>query len=713
VSWKDWILPPAWQQKASAVSKMVVQMYAGQPVWTPRDYKNLAKEGFSQNVWVYRCVMTLAQAIAAVDWNLYGDRSKKREIESHGLLDLLYKPNEFMSKQEFFETFAAYLLLSGNSYVECNGPDVGPPLELFALRPDRMQVVADTKNFVGGYTYNVDGMTYKYDPSKVAHIKLFHALNDFYGLSPIEVAARGIDNDNAANAWNNAMLNNSARPSGAMTTESMLTDPQYDRLKDQIDTQYKGSKNVGNPMLLEGGLKWQEMGLSPKDMEFINSKKMSRIEICAAFNVPPEMVGDKEHATYSNYQEARQAFYMEGVLPLLDKIRDKLNSWLVPKYGEKLYLDYDIDSIEALQENSDTKAARTRADYQAGVLMLNEARNAIGYDSVPSGDVYLIPGTVWVMSPDGTLKLGPKQGTSQAGGDNGNTDPNAKSFFFRKNFIMLDNEESKTMYWKAIENNREKFYSFVETKVKKHFEAEKTAILASYEGNGDIGEVEKVIDDNKKELSKLLTATDLKVIEFFGQSIFNQLKNEAELLEIKGPLSGFDVFANFVMKWVSQNVAQKVVQISTTTMNQIKGIVSEGISNGLAIRDIAKQIDGLYLDQIIPNRSTVIARTEVISTSNAGSRFGAIQTGLPLEKEWIETRDDRTRETHTALNGVGGQKRARDEYYDLPSGVKLMHPGDPHGVADGLDGKELSKAVAKEVIQCRCTEGYKVIKKPK
>jgi HK97 family phage portal protein len=426
MSWKDWILPAALQKKASAVTRLIYQMYAGQPVWTPRNYEDLAKEGFEQNVWVYRCVLTVAQAIAAVDWVLYRDKNKKEEIDTHKLLDLLYKPNEFMSKQEFFESIAAYLLLSGNSYLESNGPDFGPPMELFPLRPDRMVILPDAKNFVAGYEYTVGANKFRWDASKVGHIKLFSATSDFYGLSPIEVAAQGIDNDNAAKTWNNSLLNNGARPSGALVTEQALSEFQYNNLKSELDKNVRGAKNSGKPMLLEGGLKWQDMSLSPRDMDFIQSRKMSRLEICAAFNVPPEMVGDKEHATYSNYTEARQAFYMEGVLPNLDKIRDKLNAWLVPKFGEKLYLDYDIDSIEALQENSDTKAARIRADYQAGILMLNEARTANGWEEMPSGNIYLIPGNVWVMDEKGEMVLGPKQGAGQDGGGN---DPGQKSFF--------------------------------------------------------------------------------------------------------------------------------------------------------------------------------------------------------------------------------------------------------------------------------------------
>jgi HK97 family phage portal protein len=394
-------IPPIFNRKASAVAKAIVQMFNGQPAFTPKNFESLAKEGFENNVWVYRCITAIAQAVAGVDWVLYQGRGKtQKELEEHALIKLLYKPNEFESKQEFFERLTAFLMLSGNSYIEKVGPNVGPPMELYALRPDRIKVVPDPVNFIGGYEYTLGAKVVPFPANKIMHIKSFHATDDLYGLSAISVAAKGIDNDNAASTWNNSLLNNSARPSGAMVTESHLGDDQYNRLKDEINVNYKGASKAGKFMLLEGGLKWVEMGLSPKDMDFILSKKMSRIEICAAFGVPPEIVGDKEHATYSNYQEARQAFYQETVLPILDLIRDKLNAGLVPLFGENLHLNYDRDGIEALQESREKVWARAMDAFKAGVIMKNETRQAVGYETVEGGNVFYEPTNIIPVGPD-------------------------------------------------------------------------------------------------------------------------------------------------------------------------------------------------------------------------------------------------------------------------------------------------------------------------
>lgn len=124
----------------------------------------------------------------------------------------------------------------------------------------------------------------------------------------------------------------------------------------------------------------------------------------------------------------------------------------------------------------------------------------------------------------------------------------------------------------------------------------------------------------------------------------------------------------------------------------VKEIISKGFEEQLTVPEIRDQIEALYLEQIIPNRSMVIARTEVISASNAGSRYAAKQTGLQLEKEWVATADKRTRKSHKKADG---QRRGIDEPYEV-GGHKLMYPGDPSGAAE-------------EVIQCRCTEVYHTV----
>src|SRR5690606_33760189 len=173
----------------------------------------------------------------------------------HELLNLINRPNEFMSRSDLIEAMIGYLLIAGNSYLDMVGPnDAAPPRELWPLRPDQVQIIPDATDYIKGFQYTVGGEKRILDRRRVSHLKYFHPIDDFYGLAPIEVAARGIDNDNAANTWNNSLLTNGGRPTGALVTEDTLSDPQYEHLKSELDRNIRGAKNAGKPMLLEGGL---------------------------------------------------------------------------------------------------------------------------------------------------------------------------------------------------------------------------------------------------------------------------------------------------------------------------------------------------------------------------------------------------------------------------------------------------------------------------
>jgi HK97 family phage portal protein len=126
-------------------------------------------------------------------------------------------------------------------------------------------------------------------------------------------------------------------------------------------------------------------------MDWLEGRKMSRVEICNVFQVPPELIGIQDQKTYSNYQEARKAFYTETVLPLMDRLCDDLNNWLVPVFGDNLILDYDKDEIEALQEDREKVWTRVQ---NANWLTVNEKRSATGYEEIDGGDVVLVPATL-------------------------------------------------------------------------------------------------------------------------------------------------------------------------------------------------------------------------------------------------------------------------------------------------------------------------------
>jgi HK97 family phage portal protein len=219
----------------------------------------------------------------------------------------------------------------------------------------------------------------------ILHIKNFHPLDDFRGLSSVEAAAFSIDQHNQAAAWNKSLLENAARPSGALIVknngayEGNLSNEQYIRIKEQMEDVFMGSKNSGRPMLIEGGLEWQEMSMSPKDMDFIEAKNSAARDIALALGVPPQLLGIPGDNTYSNMQEARLALWEETIIPLLDHLTDSLNHWLVPMFGEDLCLEYDVNNISGLSARREKIWSRIE---NASFLSDNEKREMVGLSPI-------------------------------------------------------------------------------------------------------------------------------------------------------------------------------------------------------------------------------------------------------------------------------------------------------------------------------------------
>jgi HK97 family phage portal protein len=372
----------------------------GAPAWAPRDYAAFAREGFMQNAILYRAVRMIAEAAASVPLLLYqGDD----EIAEHPLLDLLARPNPGASTPDLLEGWYGFLLVSGNAYLEAVSVG-GTVRELHALRPDRMKVVPGPGGWPEAFDYTADGKTVRIsgeaEPGvrRILHVKLFHPLSDHYGLSPIEAAASAVDIHNTASRWNKALLDNSARPSGALVytaRDGNLTVEQYDRLKAELEQGFQGAARAGRPLLLEGGLDWKSMSLSPRDMDFIEAKHVAAREIALALGVPPMLLGIPGDNTYSNYQEATRSFWRSTVLPLVNRTAKALSTWLAPAYAgvrpsgptqagadtraqrqSHLELRPDLDAIEALSTEREALWTRINA---ATFLTPDEKRTAVGY----------------------------------------------------------------------------------------------------------------------------------------------------------------------------------------------------------------------------------------------------------------------------------------------------------------------------------------------
>ena len=341
----------------------------------------------------------VSEAAASVPLLLY---EGPHEIEQHPLLDLIARPNPVSSAPDLLESWYGFLLVSGNAYLEAVALD-GSLRELHALRPDRMKVIPGPEGWPEAFEYTAAGRSVRFASEVVPgvrpilHVKLFNPVNDHYGLSPIEAAATAIDIHNTASKWNKALLDNSARPSGALVYTSRdgnLSPEQFERLKAELEQGFQGAAHAGRPLLLEGGLDWKSMSLSPKDMDFIEAKHVAAREIALALGVPPMLLGIPGDNTYSNYQEATRTFWRYTVLPLVTRTAKALSTWLSPAYGgvrpsgsdtmaPPLELRPDLDAIEALNPEREALWARLE---KATFLTPNEKRAAVGYGSIVRGD---------------------------------------------------------------------------------------------------------------------------------------------------------------------------------------------------------------------------------------------------------------------------------------------------------------------------------------
>lgn len=344
-------------------------------------YESALKEGYEHNAIVQRCVRILSDSSGNMPINIGSE-------QKDSISKLLYSAQH---GQALLETIASHILLHGNAYVQLvMGDDA--PAALYPLRPDRVRIIADNRGWPMRYEYRVGDQVEHIDAHdalgrmQIIHIKSFHPSDDHYGLGCLMAAAQSIQVHNAATRWNRSILDNAARPSGALVYDGgdnavPLSDAQFDRLRSEMENSFSGSNNAGRPMLLEGGLKWQAMSLSPADMDFVALKATTARDIALAFGVPPMLLGIPGDNSYANYREANRALWRLTILPLMGKILSALehglSSGALPWFDD-ISLSVDLDKVSALSEDRERLWTQiSSADF----LSDDEKRAMLGIDT--------------------------------------------------------------------------------------------------------------------------------------------------------------------------------------------------------------------------------------------------------------------------------------------------------------------------------------------
>lgn len=347
---------------------------------------------YKTNAIVHRCVSLIACSASHIPWQVHKEKGGKREqIPFHPVARLLKNPAPNISGADFFTSSISSLLLYGNSYILASGRKSSAPGELYNLHASQMEYVT-SGNMRSAYKYKntKNEQYYSIDPitriSRVLHLKNYNPMDDNHGLSSLSAAAKPIHLHAKIMDWNKSLLKNATRPSGALVFQDgngYLSEEQFERLQQQFYDGFSGASNSGKPLILEGGLKWQETNNAERFEKFIELKDSSARDIAIAFNVPPQLLGISGDNTYSNMQEARLALWEENIIPLLDKYSDALSNWLSHWYEEDLIIDFDRDAISVLTKRRENLWSKIS---NANFMTVNEKRAFVGLGPIKGGD---------------------------------------------------------------------------------------------------------------------------------------------------------------------------------------------------------------------------------------------------------------------------------------------------------------------------------------
>ena len=367
--------------ETKAAQPLIALQLGGGAHWTPREFTALSREGYARNPVVYRCVRMISEAAASVPLQT---RRGGQSLADDPAARFISRSHPQQSATETMEAFYGYLQVGGNAYLEAVLSS-GVPVAMQALRPNQMKIALDKSGRVLGWDfengrhkrrYNRDAATGR---CAIHHMRLFNPSDDCYGLSPLEAAAQAVDLHNQGGQWAKALLDNSARPSGALIYSGgqgeRLTDEQFDRLKSELEGNFTGPRHAGRPMVLEGGLDWKSMSMSPADMDFTQTRREAARDIALAFGVPPMLLGIPGDNSYANYKEANQAFWRQTIIPLVRKTARGLEGWLQPFFGDDLEIHASLDDVPALAEE---RATLWRRLSEASFITDQERRHMAG-----------------------------------------------------------------------------------------------------------------------------------------------------------------------------------------------------------------------------------------------------------------------------------------------------------------------------------------------
>ena len=346
---------------------------------------------------VYACVRVISETIASLPCGLFRDVAGNQEpAKEHPLYEVLHNmANPDMTSFTFREVMMTSLLLYGNAFARIVKDEAGHVKELWYLNPTQCSVEKDlrTKRLRYYYYDDIQDKTFIYKPEQIFHI-VGLSYDGITGLSPIDQAREAVGLALATEEFGARFFGNGARPGGVLEHPGIVKDPE--RLRESWNAVYQGTRNSHKVAVLEEGMHYHEIGLSPEASQFLETRKYQLNEICRIFRVPPHMVGDLERSTFSNIEHQSIDFVVHTIRPWLKRWEQAIYKCLLNEQERTLYYaHFNVDGL--LRGDFSTRMQGYATARQNGWMSINEIRRLENMNPIPAekgGDDYLVNGNM-------------------------------------------------------------------------------------------------------------------------------------------------------------------------------------------------------------------------------------------------------------------------------------------------------------------------------
>jgi len=553
---------------------------------------------------VFRCVDAIATSVATNQFDLFQinkDGEAKKNV-AHKAITLLRRPNKFQTGVDLLYLISSHIDAYGAAYIYPVKALNNEPIELWTLDPARVQIKQD-EGFITGYVYtNPKGEKIPFETDELFEVKRPHPFNPHDGVSTIEMAKLTIEGDLNAQLWNRNFFKNGAIPSGVLTTESNLGDEEFERVKEQFHEKYEGRENAYKTLVLEGGLKYQQLALNQKDMDFLEQRKFHRDEILSIFQVPKTIVAVTDDVNRANAETSEYVFARRTIKPRLELIFEKFNVFYLPMFkgteGFDLRFDDPVPEDRQLALEEDKNLVNR-------VLTINEVRAKRGYEPIEGGD---------------ELNL-----TDQ----NTNNPPKSLS------------KAVKTTKAKQLLAERDQYLKGKEKefrqKLAAHFDFLIDDIEKAKVQKAQVG-VEATLAAIIPPMNRWTQSTGEIVLQFNGATLRKAITTTGTIYSM--PIN-FSLEHTGAISWLNHRSQETATSMRDTLLNRSREVIARNLAeNVTSIPKIRQQVADV-LNEEKDWRVDRVVRNELLEAYNEGSYRTYQSSGVVNATEWITAEDDR------------------------------------------------------------------------